>query len=244
VPFDEQVTIATPEGVEVELALAGLGSRFISRLIDSLIQFAITIAFLLVAVRVHSGWAFAVFFIVYFLVLFVYDIAFEVLRSGRTPGKQVAGLRVVRSGGQPVGFLASLIRNVLRIIDLLPTAYLVGTILIVVTRQNQRLGDIAAGTLVVRERDGRPQAAGWASWSRPTVPAEAVMGWDVSAVTPAEVAAARTFLDRRLTLPPDARHRLAWELALRLGAKVTGIPRDAHPEYVLEGIIVAKDLRQ
>lgn len=243
-PFDEQITIATPEGVEVDLMLAGLGSRFIARLIDSLIQFAITIAFLLVALRIQNGWFLAFFFIAYFVMAFGYDIAFEVLASGRTPGKRAAGLRVVRLGGQPVGFLASLIRNVLRIIDAMPTAYLVGAILIVTSRLNQRLGDLAAGTIVVRERDARSQAAGWSSWSRPTVPAEAVADWDVSAVTPAEVAATRSFLDRRLTLPPDTRQQLAWQLAARLGGKVSGIPRDAHPEYVLEGIVVAKDHRQ
>src|SRR5204862_429465 len=83
--------------------------------------------------------------------------------------------------------------------DFLPSAYLVGTISIVVSRHNQRLGDLAAGTLVVRERDARPRAADWAAWSRPTVPLDAVVGWDASAVTPAEVAAVRTFLDRPVT---------------------------------------------
>src|SRR4029078_2537000 len=128
----------------------------------------------------------------------------------------------VRSGGQPVGFLASLVRNVLRLVDFLPTLYLLGAIMIVVSRHHQRLGDLAAGTLVVRERDARTQTAGWTSWSRPTVALDAVRGWDVSAVTPAAVAAARVCLDRRLTLPNDTRNRLAWELALRLGSKVTG----------------------
>jgi uncharacterized RDD family membrane protein YckC len=244
VPFDEQVTIATPEGVEVELVLAGLGSRFVARLLDSLVQFGIIFALGIAAAGVHSGWVLGFMIVLDFATLFVYDILFEVLASGRTPGKRASGLRVVRSGGQPVGFLASLIRNVLRLVDFLPTLYLLGSIMIVVSRYNQRLGDLAAGTLVVRERDARPQTAGWTSWSRPTVPLDAVAGWDVSAVTPAEVAAARAFLDRRLTLPPDARQRLAWELALRIGSKVTGIPQGAHPEYVLEGIVVAKDHRQ
>jgi hypothetical protein len=76
------------------------------------------------------------------------------------------------------------------------------------------------------------------------VPADAVAGWDVSAVTPAEIAAVRQFLDRRLTLPPAARMQLAWQLASRVSATVTGIPPSAHPEYVLEGIVVAKEQRR
>jgi uncharacterized RDD family membrane protein YckC len=244
VTLDDRITIATPEGLDVDLVLAGLGSRFVARLVDSLVQFGTILALLIVSAVLHTGWIDAVLIVSDFVMLFAYDVVFEVFGSGRTPGKRAAGLRVVRSGGQPVGFWASAIRNVLRLVDFLPSLYLVGTISIVVSRHNQRLGDLAAGTLVVRERDGRPQAAGWASWSRPTVPLDAVAGWDVSAVSPAEIAAIRAFLDRRLTLPPDARARLGYDLALRLGAKVSGIPAGAHPEYVLEGVLVAKEHRQ
>jgi hypothetical protein len=198
----------------------------------------------MMTLAIRTGWFVAVMFIADFLLFFAYDLFFEVVASGRTPGKRVCNLRVVRSGGQPVGFLASLIRNALRLIDFLPSSYLLGGILIVATQQNQRLGDIAAGTLVVREGAAAATVGNWSSWSRPTVPLEAVADWDVSAVTPAEVAAARQFLDRRLTLPGDTRYRLSWELAQRVGSKVTGIPQGAHPEYVLEGIIVAKDHRQ
>jgi uncharacterized RDD family membrane protein YckC len=245
VPLEEQVTIATPEGLEIDLVLAGLGSRFIARIVDSLVQAGINLVFILVfALGIHNGWVLAVIFVVIFLTIFGYDIPFEVFASGRTPGKRAAGLRVVRSGGQPVGFVASLVRNVLRLVDYLPTGYLVGAITIIFSEKNQRVGDLAAGTIVVRERAAVPQAAGWTAWSRPTVPLAAVAGWDVSAVTPAEVAATRAFLDRRINLPDAVRYRLAWDLALRLGAKVSGIPQGAHPEYVLEGIVVAKEHRR
>jgi hypothetical protein len=186
----------------------------------------------------------AVLIVLGFANLFVYDVLFEVLASGRTPGKRAGRLRVVRSGGQPVGFIASVIRNVLRLIDLLPNAYLIGAITIVVSRHNQRIGDLAAGTLVVRERDPRADRGGWSSWSRATVSEDAVVGWDVSAVTPAEIAAIQTFIDRRLSLAPDARYRFAYELASRLAAKVTGIPAGVHPEYVIEGVLVAKERRR
>ena len=243
-PLDEQVTIATPEGLEVELVLAGLGSRFVARLLDSLVQVGIIFALSIVAASVHSGWLDAVVFVLDFSVVFAYDVVFEVLGSGRTIGKRAAGLRVVRRGGQPVGFVRSAVRNVLRPVDFLPVAYFLAMVLIVATRENQRLGDLAAGTIVVREHGAAREAPGWAAWSRPTVSADAVVGWDVSRVTPAEVAAVRQFLDRRLTLPPDARAQLAWQLASRVSATVTGIPPTAHPEYVLEGIVVAKEQRR
>ena len=143
-----------------------------------------------------------------------------------------------------MGFVASAVRNVLRLVDSLPTLYLIGMISVIVTAHNQRLGDLAAGTIVVRERAAQPRATGWVAWSRPTVPLDAVVGWDVSTISPAEIAAVRAFLDRRLTLPPDARARIGYDLAVRLGAKVSGIPANAHPEYVLEGVLVAKEHRQ
>jgi uncharacterized RDD family membrane protein YckC len=244
VTLDDRITIATPEGIDVDLVLAGLGSRFIARLVDSLIQVGIILALVILSALLHNGWVEAVLIVIDFLVFFVYDILFEVFASGRTIGKRSAGLRVVRSGGQPVGFMASAVRNVLRLIDFLPSLYLVGTISVIVSAHNQRLGDLAAGTIVVRERAAQPKAAGWVAWSHPTVPLDAVVGWDVSAISPAEVAAVRAFLDRRLTLPPDARARIGYDLAVRLGSKVTGIPANAHPEYVLEGVLVAKEHRQ
>jgi uncharacterized RDD family membrane protein YckC len=240
----DRYTIATPEGLEVDLVLAGLGSRFIARLVDSLVQLGIIIALVIVQTQLPNGWPTAALIVMLFATIFVYDILFEVFGSGRTPGKRAARLRVVRTGGRPVGFAASLIRNVLRVVDFLPTMYLGGAIVIVASRHHQRLGDLAAGTFVVRERDPRAESAGWSSWSRATVPLADVAGWDVSAVTPAEVAAMHAFIDRRLSLPPDTRARFAYELANRLGSKVSGIPAGVHPEYVIEGVLVAKEHRR
>jgi uncharacterized RDD family membrane protein YckC len=240
----DRYTIATPEGLEVDLVLAGLGSRFIARLVDSLVQFGIILALVTVGNVIQIGWVTAVLWVMGFASVFVYDVLFEVLASGRTPGKRASRLRVVRSGGQPVGFLASLIRNVLRLVDVLPNAYLIGAIAIVVSRHNQRLGDLAAGTFVVSERDARADNSGWTSWSRATVPIADVVGWDVSAVTPGEVAAIQAFIDRRLSLSVAARVRFANDLATRLAAKVTGIPSGVHPEYIIEGVLVAKEQRR
>lgn len=251
--LDDRITISTPEGIEIDMVLAGLGSRFLATLLDTLIQGAAIIALALVAGVVGigiagegaSGWALAFFFVTAFLVMFGYHVIFETLSSGRTPGKQAAGIRVVRMGGGPVGFLASMIRNTVRLVDFLPFLYGVGIVLIVANTRNQRLGDMAAGTLVVREQSGGVRSpAGVGLWaSTVTVPPEAVATWDVTAITADELLVVRHFLDRRLQLPWGPRAQLAWEIVSRLGPKVPGAPPGVHPEYLLEGIVAAKTSR-
>src|SRR2546423_313839 len=106
-----------------------------------------------------GGWGLAVYAFASLLVLFGYDVAFEVLASGRTLGKRWNGLRVVLVGGYPVGFTASAIRNLLRLVDFLPSAYLIGCASILVTARNQRLRGPAARKLVVRGGRGAPLLA-------------------------------------------------------------------------------------
>lgn len=251
--LEDSVTISTPEGIEIALVLAGLGSRFLATLLDTLIQGG-TILALAVAIGVFGGgvagdgmggWAMAVFYPSVLMIFFGYHVAFETLSSGRTPGKRAAGIRVVRLGGEPVGFLASAIRNTVRLLDFLPFLYGVGIVAIVAGGRNQRVGDLAAGTIVVREATGGVRAAdGVAYWaSQPTVSAEAVAGWDVTAITADELRVVRHFLDRRLQLGWGPRAQLAWELVQRLGPRIAGAPAGAHPEYILEGIVVAKTAR-
>ena len=251
--LDDRVTISTPEGIEIDIVLAGLGSRFLATMLDTLIQTAAIIALTLVIAAAantsgdgSSGWGVAGTILVAFLVLFGYHVLFETLGSGRTPGKRSAGIRVVRQDGGPIGFLASVIRNTIRLVDFLPALYGVGIVAIVASARNQRLGDMAAGTLVVREQAGGARAPmGVGYWaSSVTVPVEAVSSWDVTSITPDELLVVRHFLDRRLQLPWDARAQLAWELVWRLGPKVAGAPTGAHPEYLLEGIVAAKTARR
>jgi hypothetical protein len=143
-------------------------------------------------------------------------------------------------GGTPVGFLASALRNILRIVDSLPGFYLVGILFVLFTKNNQRIGDLAAGTIVVRERRQKtalPPAA-------TTAPARDDMAlYDVSAVSAEELATVRRFLDRRSTLTPEARGRLSREMANRLGPKVVGPSRQWEPEAFLEYLVAAKEAR-
>jgi RDD family len=187
-----------------------------------------------------SNGAAAIYAVVAFLFFWGYDVAFEVLASGRTPGKRWNGLRVVRSEGQPIGFLASATRNLLRLIDWLPSLYLVGMVSIFVTGKNQRLGDIVAGTVVVREHRagvGSPRAVAPA-FSAPTGASSAA--WDVSAITTDELAAVRSFLDRRSDIDWNARNELATTIAARLRPKVAGVPDHLRSEEFLEQLALAK----
>jgi uncharacterized RDD family membrane protein YckC len=160
VEYEDRHVTATPEGIRLDVVLAGLGSRFAAYAFDFLFQ---VLAFILFAVIVHDSvgpneseatvliveGAYLVFALLDFLLYFV---IFDMLFSGRSPGKRLAGLRVVRVGGQPVGFLASLLRNLFRVVDFLPFVYTFGSVLILATSRNQRLGDLAAGTVVIRDR--------------------------------------------------------------------------------------------
>jgi uncharacterized RDD family membrane protein YckC len=241
VRLDERVTVATPEGITLDLVLAGLGSRFMARLLDTLIQLAILFALSFgVLASSPSGWIRGGVAVVAFLVIFAYDVPFEVLNQGKTPGKAAAGIRVVGLNGEPVRFVSSAIRNILRIVDFLPAFYLVGSASIVSTSRSQRLGDLAAGTQVMRERF---PGLGVTVTAPLTVPAAAVTTWDVSAVAPDELNVVRQFLDRRLALAWPVRNYYASALASRLGPKIAGAPYSAHPEYLLEGIVVAKQGR-
>jgi hypothetical protein len=187
-----------------------------------------------------AGTVRAVAIVLTFLLTFAYDEPFEVLNHGKTPGKAAAGIRVVGRHGEPVRFLSSAVRNILRIVDFLPVLYLTGASSIVATSRDQRLGDLAGGTLVTRDRF--PGLAGITP-APITVPAQAVYAWDVSAVEPDELDVVRHFLDRRLSLGWPVRMYFANSLAARLGPKIAGAPYGAHPEYLLEGIVVAKQVR-
>ena len=244
--YEDRLTITTPEGVELDLQLAGLGSRFIAQLLDLLIKAAVIIL-LAITLSTLDLTGVAIMLPAVMLVLYAYDVVFETFGNGRTPGKRALRLRVVRVGGEPVDFMSSAIRNVLRLIDGIPTSYIPGIISILATKRNQRLGDLAAGTIVIHEdpvaAPPRPPVGPWA----PPAPAPAWQSsgpvWDVSAVGAEEVAAVRSFLERRWGLDFQARNQLALQLADALWPKVGGAPTGLAPEAFLEQVARQKSLR-
>jgi uncharacterized RDD family membrane protein YckC len=159
----DQINIDTPELVSIEMPLAGIGSRFIALLVDYLIWFAgllivvLASSFILPAIhafnRISEQWAEALVIFIFFLLNWGYFTLFEAFWNGRTPGKRVARIRVIQRSGRAIGLFESMARNLIRYVDQLPFFYAVGVISMFVTKQHQRLGDLAAGTLVVRDRE-------------------------------------------------------------------------------------------
>ncbi|MGE6762491.1 RDD family protein [Corallococcus sp. AB049A] len=153
--LDGTHTVLTPEYVEFRFTLAGVYSRFLAWLLDALIVGFATMAVLVVfqvAMAAFPGFASALGIVVYFLVDWGYGITLETVWAGQTVGKRVMSLRVIQESGVRIGFYHAALRNLARVVDRLPLLYLVGGSVALVSRSHQRLGDLLAGTIVVRER--------------------------------------------------------------------------------------------
>ena len=269
--LEDRYVTPTPEGVSLDTVIAGLGSRFAAYLLDVFLQGVFLVGAVLVI-----GWGIGgsgqtselvrvgIFAALTMVDFFGYFIICEMLWSGRSIGKRAAGIRVVRVGGSPVGFWSSLLRNVMRIIDMIPAPlYLVGSVLILSTSKNQRLGDILGNTMVIRERQAAvtlqhgtpftdtgqwmaPVGAG-AMWGPgygppPTLPPE-LQHWDVSGVNDQELVLVRSFLANRWGYTPEARGHLGLQLANRLWPLVAAPSVPPNPEHFLEAVVLVKSVR-
>ena len=234
------MTIPTPEGVSLDLTLAGLGSRAFSGSVDFVLKGVLLVCLLVVLVAGLGDSGVVVILPAAVLAMMVYDIGFEVLGGGRTPGKRMAGLRVVRSSGRPVDGTASTIRNAMRLIDGLPLLYVPTIIGIISTKHNQRPGDLAGDTVVIRDRRDVDGVRHPAADERPAFdPFGTGPRWDVSAVSAEDTATVRSFLERRSSLAPPARARVAAQLDRGLRPLVGGVD-ERDPERFLEILYDAK----
>jgi len=225
--LEARLEIETPERVKIVYDLAGIGSRFAAGSIDMLLLvfvFAVMFAVAMVAFSVTlptSQEAQTAFWLsvagAFTVVLSLYYVGFEWMWSGQTPGKRVLKLRVISEDGGPASAGAMFLRNVLRVADLIPFAapYGLGGLVMFVNRRGKRIGDCAAGTIVVRERP-EPLAA-----FRPTAAADALPGDVLGAAdlarvqafvvrAPQMIAASRDALARRIADDVAARHGLAY----------------------------------
>src|SRR5436305_7150476 len=164
----DNLTIDTPEQIALEFSVAGIGSRLLAIAIDTLVQtalyFVVILALILLLTRTrvgrgaaqvvagYGGWTMGVAILLMFCIYWGYFAIFETLRKGQTPGKCALKIRVIKDNGRPINVYEAVGRNVMRAIDALPTLYGVGLICMAVTKNNQRLGDLLAGTIVVHER--------------------------------------------------------------------------------------------
>ncbi|WP_431046267.1 RDD family protein [Roseateles sp. L2-2] len=212
--IDTLALAETPEGIVLSLRPAGLVARTMAFLIDLFIRVIldIVLALILGATGALGGLGIGLMLIGLFLVEWLYPIAFELGRSGATPGKQAMGLRVVMDTGLPVTPAASVTRNLLRVADFLPLAYAFGIVTMLLNRDCKRLGDLAAGTLVVYAQpvilhDAPPEAPALAP-ARP--------------LNQREQAAIRAWAGRAKRLTPERFEELATLAAPVLPAEAPG----------------------
>jgi uncharacterized RDD family membrane protein YckC len=232
-------TVLTPERVSLEYGIAGIGSRGGAVMIDTALQvLALTVivgaavgggvAILAVAGSSFAGSRSVVVGILalgVFIVTSGYFIVFEIVWNGQTPGKRLLGLRVLRESGYPIRPIDSVIRNLVRIVDWLPLFYGIGVLVMLANKRSKRLGDFAAGTLVVREGAQQPLAA-------PSV-AES-QGYALSS---SDATLVRDFLVRRASLDTAARRDLARRLAVAITQRYQlqlHPAEDEDPEVFLE----------
>jgi uncharacterized RDD family membrane protein YckC len=244
---EETLIIETPERVPLEFALASIGNRFLAVAIDHFIQyFAIFIIAWIFLSLVASGasliddpaaalaempkWTVAILIFGLFLIFAGYFIFFEWLWNGQTPGKRLMKLRVIREDGRPVTLWEAIARNLLRIGDAVPgffiPVYSIGLITIFLNNRDQRLGDIFAGTVVIRERaDEAPsfsqtflERVADTAFSR--VQKRIDFKADVSKITDGEIEVVESFLRRRWDISEKQRLWMAWRIALPLMYKL------------------------
>jgi uncharacterized RDD family membrane protein YckC len=239
----DKLIIDTPEQVHLEFVLAGIGSRFMAALLDSLIQgvatfllVIITIAFAAVPLFGRSPvWAFAVMIFVIFCIMWGYYATFEALWKGQTPGKRWAGIRVIKDSGRPINAFEAIARNLVRFVDYLPGFYGIGVVTMLLNKKNRRLGDFVAGTIVVHEssdREATPFFNTAAQQSDYAFPQAANL-------TLQEAELIETFLARRLDISPAIRQQNAERIAEMVSNRLAIAPdaRPADTEAFLELII-------
>ena len=140
-----------------------------------------------------------------------YFALFEAIWIGQTPGKRVARIRVIKETGRPINAVESIARNMLRLVDQLPVLYAVGIVTVLLNRKSKRLGDFVAGTIVVHERslqDIKPL------WQAPS--GAATFQYGSHSLSPEEFALIEAFLNRRDSLAPDVRYRMAEQIVIRI----------------------------
>ncbi|MFY0568541.1 RDD family protein [Archangium lansingense] len=213
--------VATPERVSLSLPVAGIGYRCLAYLVDLALLFLFwAVAYFTFTLLVSdvlgffqglSGLAQTLLVVGVFATQWVYWTAAEVLMGGQTPGKRLVGIRVVRVDGSPVGVLESAIRNLVRVVDSLPGVYAVGCLCVLLTRQHRRLGDLLAGTLLVREE--RIDLDKYTATGPASLPAAA----RAERLSPGDEELILSFLTRAPGLEPEPRKHLGTKLVERYG---------------------------
>lgn len=249
----DRYTVETPEVVSIHYAVAGAGSRCLAATVDTLLLLLLQAALGAVIVGIGtllsdpgggplSNLLLAVWGALAFALTWGFYMAFELLWSGQTPGKRLFGLRVVREGGRPLDASAAAIRNLIRAVDLLPFAYGLGVLTMIADRHARRLGDLAAGTLVVREGPALSLAEVLQRATPAPVPPRAAdapaapLLANLHLARADDYALAEEFLRQRGELRRERRAELAAAIAEALRARL-GSPAAGDPERFVEHFV-------
>lgn len=249
--MEERPHLVTPEAVELRMGNAGLGSRLLSTLIDAFVIFILFSGlFVLEAAAFGEGWldssgSIAVVQIVLViavpLVSFGYPIFSETLWRGRTIGKLVVGLRVVTVQGAPIRFRHAVVRGLIGMVEYMFTSGVAPLVAILASRQGQRLGDMAAGTIVIRTRQVVGRSARAVTFEVPLGLEGFTQTLDVSRVDNEMYQAIRSFLLRVTELTPEARWSLAQHYSAIASRRLNvSLPNDIHPETFLVSVASAR----
>lgn len=249
-----EYVLLSPEKVEIRYEIAGLGSRALAAVLDDLLVLLINAIVLLILTvledttrlitaivgRIGEGWALAALVFFAFISWFAYYILFEIWWNGQTPAKRAFGLRVIRLDGTPATPGAILIRELVRLVDAFPIClfgYNVAGLTAFFNPYGQRLGDMLAGTFVIKERRvALPTLQALSTVSVEEHPLEIYVP-AVLALSANEYRALRAFLDRREQFPTEVREQLANELYEHLVGKLgLYVPPDVSREGILEAI--------
>jgi uncharacterized RDD family membrane protein YckC len=239
VATEDVLIIETPERVPLHFALASIGNRFLACAIDHTIQ-ALALGLILLLSLILSSfatiqnfissapkWVGAIMLILLFLVFSSYFAFFEWLWSGQTPGKRWLKLRVIREDGRPITFWEATVRNLVRFFDIMPYPfYSIGLISVFSTTRDQRIGDMVAGTVVIREREEQAPAFSQVFATPVSDPAlrrsfkPVEFTASLSSLTESEIQVVETFLRRRWDLSDLPRQWMAWRVTLPILYKI------------------------
>jgi uncharacterized RDD family membrane protein YckC len=232
---EETLVIETPERVPLHFALASIGNRFLACAVDHVIQI-VTIGIMIIAFTIVANyssfgdklsnapkWVYAVLIVVVFILIAGYFAMFEWLWRGQTPGKRWLKLRVIREDGRPITFFEAAVRNLLRNFDIMPIPfYSIGLISVFASSKDQRIGDMVAGTVVVREREAEAPAFAQV-FASPVSDAALRRSFrpvaftaNVEKLGEPEIEVVETFLRRRWDLGDVPRQWMAWRVAMPL----------------------------
>ena len=238
----EKLTIETPEQIDLEFPIAGLGSRGLALLVDSLIQIVVVIIVVVLTELISPDlsrywvtagkWMTAAVIFLMFCLYWGYFAIFEIFWNGQTPGKRQAHIRVITASGRPINVFETIARNFLRAIDS-QFGYMVGAVAIAVDKKNRRLGDMVAGTVVVHELQEQGDSY-WYGQQTTGVTTPSVEA--ITAMTAQEFQLIETFLNRRLDLPYEQRQKTAMDIANHIGARLNVPPADrtSHENFLEE----------